>query len=614
LFGEASIIASPIFFHDAVIGCLEAEVDARGNGRLNLERVANLEAIANLISPAVQTYREMSALNTLSQDLAHRQIKTEEFNLETDIRLIARSIFDVVSPSVLGLSIDAGFSRYQTVYPPDRQLETVDIPETRETSEDPLTTNGKYRLLEMSIAKGPQPGDPLFGGLILGIEKGRQRTRHSTIGTNPTCRRALSNLVADAMLDFMRGHLNQLTDRLGVRLSGPEATLPSGWLDQIETTAQEAKLPWAVASYSYQHGFDPQSSKTFGQAEMVEMVAFAERPDQKGKWKRIDKEKQLWLYEFDKPNVTSHIIRQTLIESQHHLQRDYPNSSATLWLGVSRPGFGNELEYVSPWRYFIDRFCEIADSALLRILIMEDRNTLVAEVQNLLAGAIIFPFLTHQLSNLANEAGLLAQGLRNLSHANVEHTLNRLDYVKDQFDELLKLSAGSIKLIPERPCSLAAAIRQADELVSDSLKKDRVTMVIGTLPSNAMIDIPLQAAANTIAIIIDNGRNAIRTARQHERQPDRPGRIDIVVTEEKEKNVFLCDVTDNGIGLPAYFPDPPFKDIQGDKPNGHGVGLYCSTLLLRLFGGDIAPLHRQRTPPTTFRISFPKWCEQEQAD
>jgi signal transduction histidine kinase len=613
LFGEASIIAAPIFFYDSVIGCLEAEVNSRGARRQHLERVANLDAVANLISPAVQTYREMSALNRLSQDLAHRQIKIVKYDLQRDLDLVAKDIFNAVSPSVIALSINAGFSEYRIIYPPDTQFDlSIDLTESAAAAEDQVSSNGKYRLFrkKMSIAKGPQPEDPLFGSFVLGIEKGKKRRRHPTIGTNLTCRRALSDLVADALLDFVRGHLNQLTDLLGVGLSGPDATTPAGWLQQVEQIAQAAKLPWAVASYSHEKEFNPAAGNTFGKPEMVELVVRAESPEEKYKWKLIDEKTQLWLYPVDDPRVaTSHIIKKVLLKSQEFLQRDQSNSAATLWLGVSRPNFGSELYYVSPWRYFIDRFCEIADSALLRILIMGERNTLLAELQNVLAGTIILPFLSHQLAHLALEIGLIARQLGDLFQENecLKQKNSRLDLIRSNSEELLELLRDLTQFNADRPCSLSEAIQRAGKIVGESLLKTGVRLVLKQIPSDAILDIPLHAASNTIAIAINNSKDAIVNASGADLNGTKEtGLIEIAVSETED--AFVCDITDNGPGVPPNFPDPPFNaKIESSKLNGHGVGLYYSSLLLRLYGGEITLPHRGPHPPTTFRISFPKW-------
>src|ERR1041384_5285850 len=128
VFEESSIIAAPVFFHNNVIGCLEAEVNgkrSKRDNRINLERLANLETTANLISPAVQTYREMAALNKLSHDLAQRQIEVVTYELSRDINNIAETLYDVVSPSWVALFLEIGFSPYRAIYAKDDATRTL---------------------------------------------------------------------------------------------------------------------------------------------------------------------------------------------------------------------------------------------------------------------------------------------------------------------------------------------------------------------------------------------------------------------------------------------------------------------------------------------------------
>jgi len=599
LLGQPSIIAAPVFFHDAVIGCLEAEAqeDPNANNRINLERIANLELTANLLSPAVQNFREMSALNTLNHHLAQQQIAVTEYNLDRDLPQIAENIFNVTSSSWVAVTIDIGFAEYRACFPPDEEVTAfvAGLATAGDNGGTEFGNAGNYRIIKMDLEIPYLPGLPdlRIGKLILGIDKAKNRFGYPAIGTNPPCRRALSDLITDTIVDFLRGYLNQLNDLLGVSLSGTESTTVEKWHEAVETTMRK-DLRWAVLGHANSE------SKFWGSEGNVKLVEFLESPAERDKWEKKSSD-------IDQPGITDIWWRRL---SQPHeqtysvIKMSLPDSKATLWLGVGRPGFGLELNsernYVLPWTYFLNNFCQIADSALMRILIVEERHEYMAQLQNVIAEAILSPILSHRLKNLALDLEILVNRLKDLLPD--EQTLN--DILLDLADNktnshgVLTLLSDFATVVEETPCSLLEANNRAAGLVERSLQKCRIKFNPEIDPE-IRINVPLHVAANTLAIVINNAKDAIRDGGMK----DGDGEIEISV--KRNGAMYECHIKNNG---PPIDPDILKKlfdaPAKSSKKNSNGLGLYFSRYLLRHYGADIG-VTDPGPPKVKFTILFP---------
>lgn len=547
-----------------------------------------------MISPAVQAYREMAALNKISQELTKLQIGIVSYEMERDVTHITEIIHDVLSPLATGITIAMGFSEYRGIDPKDGYFEHVskERPDTDLKEEHIAEVGGKYHWFQQelrlsSLDLGNQRIDRQgLGTFVFLTDKEPQTLGYPTLGTNSAYRRAVSDLLTSALLDFIRGHLNQVTDNLGVRLSGLKGKRVDEWLSEIQRTAQEAGLLWAVASY-------PQSDHLLGSDERVAFVEKLENPTKKDEWEQ--KEPGLCIYSLDQSESgTHHIIRRVLKETQ-----------ATIWLGVARPGFGSELNSPSPWKFFIDHFSALADSALLRILFNEEQKRRMAEVQGLVTSTFTKGHILHQLVNLARGLTSASEALRigleqGTLRGNDRHKalISSFRGTSDQIEDLLKLFADVFKRDERQPCSLREVVEHALGSVEDSLMQYKIR-IENKIPPAAMVDVPFHAAANAFSIVIDNAKDAIRDRRETN------GLIQIEARETEDK--FACDIIDNGPGVQSDLVKKLFNQVnKSRKPNGHGLGLYFSASLLRAYGADIVLTRPGPEPNTTFSIYFPK--------
>jgi signal transduction histidine kinase len=607
LFPATFKIGVPVFFHDSVIACLEAEVGKKtfteGN-RINLER------LANLISPAVQTYREMSALNKLSQDLAQLQIGVVKYRPNRDVRKIVRKVCNVTSSSTVGISVEIGFAEYGAVRAPNKNLEALVREElvTELGAEDSMSRDGAYRWLKKGLVippvspTGRKIEDQLFGKFILGIGQGKIRGHHPTIGTNPTCRRALSDLVSDTLLDFIRGHLNQLTDNLGVQLSGLKVTTPAEWRVTVEKVAQEAGLLWVVANCS------DDDRPLLGDDPNVELVSNLESPEGIEKWMMKD-DKGLWLCSLDQPWAgTYHVIKKVLKDSKK-------DSQTTLWLGVARQKFGRELDYVSPWKFFLDHFCEIADSALLRIQMEireETRNKNLAFLSSIMSDTVTDRNILHDLGNrILGLAGSLkklendvSEGLIQCNDAQKDLILS-LEPARSWIENEIKSIVSNVKRSNRCPSSLYEAIEEICEGLKEPLLEYGIKIHKEALPGilpGAMVNVPFNVARGAIKTLLDNAVDELKEAIDSETRTS--GEILIKLRPTAKK--LICDITDNGRGVPPEVVPSLLKDaVESPKPNSKGVGLYLSRAWLILRNGDLVFPPQDPRSGANFRIEFP---------
>ena len=591
---KLSKIGVPVFFHNSVIACLEVSI---GEGKFTKADRIKLERIATLISPALQTYRELSAINKITDDAGRLQIGVKKYELERDVDEIAKITHNVISPLSTGISIESGFKGYSYTYPEDGPLEELTKNQLKAKDDDEVVEDlrFKHRWLKKELKfRAEEVGEQVLGKFIFATDKESRRRTHPTLGTNESSLHAISDLTTDTLLDFTRGRLNQLTDLLGTRLSSFGVKTPLDWSIEVATTAKEAGLGWAVASYPDGEG------TLFGDDSVVELVKRLEQPAERSKWKEM--KDGFWLYSLDAPEAgTYHVIKKSLMETL----KDPNDPPATLWLGVEREGFGPELEYTSPWEFFLYHFCEIAGSALHRLQTIEEQKKRMGEVHSIVAGTLIVGQVIHYLKSVGRSLLGTAHMLVNPNgDKNTRATL--LSEFREQCEEfnstLPKLSY--IKSDLRQPCPLNEVVQRAVERVkSFSRKLEKLDWQINYyVPPGLLVNVPFDAAANTLAVVIENAKDAIEPILKSN------GRGLIGISVEQTEDKIICHVTDNGPGVPPEIQKKLLKEVSKTKTktNSQGVGLLFSLYLLRLYNGDIALTKAGPDPNTTFSIYFPK--------
>jgi hypothetical protein len=594
LIRRISQVAVPVSFHKSVIAVLYVE---RGGKNFTEADLLNLKRIATMVSPAVQSYREMDTLKKVGQELSQLQIGVKEYDMQRDIGDITKRVHDAISPLATGVSIEIGFAEYQGTYPPDGELE--ELVERRLAAalvEEDETDQEGNRWFTMGLrihtgnAKGEKDGEQVFGKLIFLPESEKIKSARVTVGTNPTFRRVLSDLLTETILNFIRGRLNRLTDKLGSRLSSLKATDTESWRKAVEETAQEAKLLWVVVAG------DPEGKNLLGEDKMIKLVEWLESPERREQCEM--KAENLWLYSLQEPRLgTCHVIKKYLKESH-----------ATLWFGVARQGFGPELNYVSPWRYFLDHFCEIADSALRRIQMIkheEKMNKNMLLLSSMIGASVNKGVIIHQLHTRALELFLPLESLLIAvtngalqSNGNLKAVITRLTAARDKLREDITHLAVAAQRNTRRPCSLYEAIADVDEELGGDFAKNSIKLEIQA-PQEATIDAPFSIVRSVLITILVNAKDALIS----DPYPDKVIRIKVEPTAEK----FICDIIDNGPGISEEIRLTILDDVsRSHKENSHGIGLLLSRIFLIICGGDIILLDRKGERGAGFRIEFPR--------
>lgn len=598
----------PVYFHQKVIACLSAE---RGDGKFTEADLSELERIATMIAPCVQAYRELAALNKLNQESGQLQIGVEEYALEQNLEAIVGIVHKIVEPAATGISLEAGFSeKFIKHLQGDELEESLDGRLRAKLDKEDDTDDKGRRWLAMPLkilieteGVGRQSREQDLGKLIFGAERQGEDIEQVAVGTHPTFRRALSDLMTDILLDFTRGYLNHLTDKLGIRLGSMEEADVGKWWDGVDEYARQATLLWIVAEI-------PGSKHLYGEKSAVELVQELESPKAGNRWKEMGQEKgeKFWLC----------ALKERQAKAYRVIRRSHASSGATLWFGVERENFGPELEYVSPWKYFLDHFCQIAFSALLRIQMLkreETRNKDLALLNSLMSQTAGKYTIIHAMNNpIKSLMGVLAvldkevrEGRLLLTDAQQNLVLllkndhRRLNDGLRSIDAELRSIADNVKRNNSRPCRLDEVITEVcDESAGRAV---RIGVEIKRPePSGNMIDVPYHVAKYALKTVVDNAVDAIKEAfRQKIREF---GEVTIrVVANGRELS---CIIADNGHGVSPKLRATLFVDVtKSDKNNSIGVGLYLSRAWLRPFDGNITIADQKPGTGAEFHIKFP---------
>jgi signal transduction histidine kinase len=102
--------------------------------------------------------------------------------------------------------------------------------------------------------------------------------------------------------------------------------------------------------------------------------------------------------------------------------------------------------------------------------------------------------------------------------------------------------------------------------------------------------------ANLIVLILDNLlNNAIQAT---------PSGGTVTLEISKQQDSIVCDVRDQGVGLPDHLQNRLFQPCQSTKPGGTGLGLAISKQLANSFGAELE-LKSNTSTGCTFSLSIP---------
>jgi signal transduction histidine kinase len=277
---------------------------------------------------------------------------------------------------------------------------------------------------------------------------------------------------------------------------------------------------------------------------------------------------------------------------------------------VGRQDFGRELNYVSPWRYFLDHFCEIADSALERVQMMKREEKQIENMLHLystIGGSDEAAVSIHEMRRHAQSLMLwlapLLEAERNDGlqfSATLRGDIHNLQAACSRLKQEINRLQDMAQRNQHPSCSLNRAVTDACKGLKDDLKKPHIEFDI-RVPPGAVIGVPHGIAMLVIKTILVNAKEALQD------YPCAEGRVIRIKAKPTPAGNFNCDITDNGPGVSEDVWPTILKQVSVSTKNGsQGVGLLYSRLALIKLGGDIINLGQRGQRGASFRIEFPR--------
>ncbi len=599
-----AVVTMAIQVNGAAIGCLQI---ARAESLFSQMAIRQIRQIANALASAVQAHRELAGLDLLSITFAKRQSDESTCSPEQATQFIVDSLHDIFAPKVTRLHMDFGFTPPQTIYRAEREVgrsrEKIEKAILRKDWQELEPTDvfpdlpWEYKLLKKKLTAKVTPtfSDKLrytpdkfiLGNLLFAVDARQDEYHQPALGVNYLHRKTASTIAADAYLDFMRDYFGGLLKKLGSELSGRRLDFEE-WFEPIQRILRkDAGFTWVVVR---QRG----RRKCFGDEEGLRVL---------NEIKNIKRQVKTRIL---KPGESSQIMKQYTLhshhgETKHILKLRLSDSQGFIWLGVRRLEFGPELDFASPWKTFLVHLAQIADASLSRITIPQRFKDHVeaAQLQGIIANLASTGTMVHQLSNMI--AGQLhsIQTLRNgiaLGELKTEESSYEalLDAMKNSAENMVQIfqSFNSLTVTDDHsPCRLLDAAHHACKLFEVSLITQGIKPKV-EISEDLYIGVSFNVAALALATLVGNSKDAVRDG----------GMIKIKAWQQGD--TVLCQVGDDGPGIPPEVRDRIFDPKTKTKKYGTGFGLWLTSHSLSENRSSIE-LTRSDESGSVFTIRFP---------
>ncbi len=577
-----AVVSMAIQVNGAAIGCLQV---ARSDSRFSQMAIRQIRQIANMLSSAVQSYRELAGLDLMSIIFAKKQLEELPYPPEKAAEEITTILHDIFAPTVTRLHIDFGFYTAHTIYKTEKDVghvkkkieeEIASKAEKGEDVSDTITSRNfprAYKLLKKQLTarvmqtyadKQRHKMDRfVMGNLLFAIDAERDRYDHAALGTNYLHRKAASTLAADAYLDFSRDYYSDILKTLGTELSAKRLSVEA-WFEPIQKIlTEQAGFTWVVVR---QRG----RKKCFGDEEGLLILQRI-----KSLKHQVKKTRRFSLTE--SPEIkTQYHLNSTQYKSNHILKLRLRMSEGFIWLGVRRPNFGPELDFPSPWKTFLINFAQIADASLSRITLPERFKAHVeaAQLQGIIASVATTGTMIHQFSNM------IAGQLGSIKTLRTAIALGDLKTEDKEYEEILRAMSDSATSTLQifqsfstlakntdedhRPCRLVDAARHACKLFEVSLIPRGVKPLI-LIDENIFVGVSFNVAALALATLVGNSKDAVKDG----------GMIQIDAMQQGD--TVLCRVKDDGRGITPETQNRIFEPKTRTKEYGTGMGLYLTS-------------------------------------
>lgn len=628
--GNMRAVASvAIKVNEAAIGCLQV---ARLDSHFSQMAIRQIRQIANLLSSAVQSYRELAGLDLMSITFAKRQSEDLPYSEKEASELIADVLHDIFGATITRLHMDFGFSMPQTIYKGGNDFLTKHLQERIDEETrgkkwtefpDKVTSDyfpRPYKLLKKQWTARITPGyidklrykkdEFVMGHLLFAVDAEEDRYDHPALGTNYLHRRVVSTLASDAYLDFARDYYSDILKTLSKELSKKRLNFEE-WFEPIKKVlTEQAGFTWVVVR---QRGRKTCFGDEQGLAILQKIKALKNQVTTRRFHPKESPEiKTLYNLNDPEPNCTNHILKLRLSTAQ-----------GFIWLGVKRHGFGRELgvepepgvklepgsgpklEFPSPWKTFLVHFAQIADASLSRITLPAKfmahvkEHVEAAQLQAVIARMAATGTILHQMGTMIAGQVHGIDALRNAI------ALGKMKAEEKEYEEILRAMSASAtgmrrlfttfknlaKAEDDHPCRLLEAARYACRLFEASLIQRGIKPQID-ISDKILVDVSFNVAALALATLVGNSTDAVEDE----------GLIRIEATAKGD--TVLCRVIDDGRGMTPETQSRIFEPKASSKEYGTGVGLYLTSHVLSDNDSSIELTKSDQTG-TTFTIRFP---------
>jgi signal transduction histidine kinase len=573
--GAKSVIAVPLIFQEAVIGC--ALLRSQSRQGFDAQAISKVRGFATIAALVAHGERELSAAEQFNSSLIRWRVNMGAVRNSEALQGIADRLLDALSPAAVIIQLDVGFRHYIRIAGDSDEAKMI-----RENLDEGLTSMMKRLAASTEIVEADlldvsddEKEESIRVGklyVIVSNNKSAVLTRGSSYSLAPT----FATLTTDAVLNAIRDGFNSLINEFALALNNEEHVNNSRWFAKVEDIAKRARLSWVVAT-------DLDDNEQYGRPEWQKVVQACLE-------KRAPRYDQIDMFRIDDPAIGKHTVLSIYL----------PGAKSRIWCGVKSGDFGAELSTSSPWKVFLERFSQIADSALLRLRLQRLQME-ASETRTLATYVVTSQTVFHQIANMVRD---VANPISSIKEA---LALGRLKTDEDVVD-LIKLSDQSAarlldfafmfmnvnKLDNRRPCSLLKAVNESKDLFELSLRSNQIQLHVN-IDQDLSIDVPYNVAFMAIANLLSNAKDAIGK---------RGGNI--WVKAENVGDMIQCSVTNDGPSVDPKIRDRLFQIGATTKQgqNARGWGLYLVRRSLIENRGYIE-LSNSNSGETRFTIRFP---------
>lgn len=570
--GMLSFLNMPLLYHGAAVGGLNFEWrKPRAFTRTDVQRVRQ---IADYVTPVVQTERWLRAIADLRERLQFYNFDIKQRSEGRFIARVATEIHDVLEPAATLLLFDFGFNAQWAMRVGN------DTPISSDESDDGRscqTMEGHFRSMfgvETSLVEIPMP---LMGGtvgkILLATSRYHDELAHPSLTTDRKQQSAIGVLVKDALLDLHRSHFGGILHDLHSGLDAGGFASELHWLRTVRDAAGEAGLK-GVGVYPDKTGKlhdEPTESIGVDVGEVLDTAPLQAGDRRVFRWRDLGGAPQAVL------------------------ELSLPLCGEILYIEIGRTQFGKELESELPWKVFLDRLADAADSALVRIRAIELESDAMQFEMNAL--------LVHELRNPAEEFQQAVEWLDENLFESLDVTPDdprrrMLDELKRSALKFMELANAVVK--PVSPDNRSAVplteVRDSVERLYAGRLAARGINLSWEIEDTWVVGVPLHLAYIVLVSLVQNAREAIG---------DAPGRIH--VRGEEVADGVLLHVDDTGGGIRDEHRPHIFKLGYTTKKRGSGRGLGLAKRALHRHKGDLhLAEHNPAGVSTRFTILFPR--------